>query len=850
MIQIQERIQNYFERNPKLHVLFVFDVMGIIKQDLMSIEWNDDYIYKEFDGAWFNTKYNIENTWKEKRVILLFSNITYPHSEEQQLRFPLMDMLRANMEYKEDDYEALMQQHNLPDKFRPFIKRNIQLMSSSKLTTMLEPYMTPEAFSEDVVCRAMISSYLGEKKVVDWDEIVVRMFILDLEEEERKRIDFYKRLSTNSDANKAVNDHLNKLFGLTYTSSVSRMKSVASCLKYNCITQSLTAATADSYKAYKITELPRLNAINRLYEYGINNRTLSDKFKKAISTLASEIKEQEIINVYGIDAPYYQLTESLCWPILNEMLENKLQSAPDETDDRMRELSLKFNPDSHIQIVFSFIENVALYYSKVNAIGSLRLNTPEAYVQLYLDKFYELDMHYRKSLEYYHEAKTKDLPVSQKLSETKQRLDQDYAKLTNMLNLEWLTCVKEKGNYFDGLSLPKQEDFFVNSYNSSANAPKQAVIISDALRYEVAQELMHELAKEKNIAKLSAYRAMLPTETKYCKPSLLPHSTLKLQGDNMEVDGKVLSGLDARTVQLTKFVEKACCVNFATIISSSRNDNRELFKRQMVYIFHDTIDEAGHSQNPLSVVSACKAAVKELANLVTTLHASLNVTDVFITSDHGFLYNDMLFEEKDKHRIDEPCIEKKSRYYLTTDTAEQTGILKMPLNRVSGMTSLNPTYVAVPVGTNRLAAQGGGYSFTHGGASLQEMIIPVIRSSQKRIEKTEKVGVSLMTHNLSMVSSRLVFKLIQSDAVSMTMLPRTVVCCIYNGDDPVTDIKTIPLDSADANNLNNRVTDISMTLNKAVSASLLQLRIWDKDDPLNPLLKENVTNNTFIEQDF
>lgn len=818
----------------------------------MSIEWSDDYIYKEFDGAWFNTKYNIENTWKEKRVILLFSNITYPHSEEHQLHFPLMDMLRANMEYREDDYEALMQQHNLPDKFRPFIKRNIQLMMTSKMTTLMEPYMTPEAFSEDVVCRAMISSFLGEKKVVDWEDIVIRMFILDMDEEERKRKDFYAKLQspTNIDVKKAVNGYLTKLFGMAYSDKQYRMKEIAACMKYNCITQSLTTAAADNYKTYKITELPRLAAINRLYEYGCHNRPLNEKFTKAISTLAADIKEQEIINVYGIDAPYYQMTEKLCWPILKEILENKLQAAPDETDDRMRELSLKFNPDSHIQIVFSFIENVALYYSKVGTLGSLKLNTPEAYVQLYLEKFYLVDMYYRKSLEFYQETKIQETPISQTISETKQRLDQDYAKLANMLNLEWLTCVEEKGELFDGLSLPKQEDFFAKSYNSSANAPKQAVIISDALRYEVAQELMQELSKKKNIAKLTAYRAMLPTETKYCKPSILPHSTLRLQGDNMEVDGKVLSSLDSRTAQLARFVDKAYCVNYATIAGSSQSDNRELFKRPLVYVFHDTIDEAGHSQNPLNVIKACKDAVRELTNLVTSIHATFNVTDVFVTSDHGFLYNDMLFEEKDKHRIDETCIEKKSRYYLTTDSTAQNGIVKMPLDKVSGMTALTQTYVAVPIGTNRLAAQGGGYSFTHGGASLQEMIIPVIRSSQKRTEKTEKVGVSLMSHNLNMVSSRLIFKLIQSDAVSMTMQPRTVNCCIYNGDDPVTDIKTIKLDSADADNLNNRVTDISMNLTKSVSASILQLRIWDVEDPLNPLLKENVTNNTFIEQDF
>ena len=57
---VQERIYNYFERNPQLHVLFIFDKMNIISTELKDAEWRDDYIYKLFDGAWFNVKYAID----------------------------------------------------------------------------------------------------------------------------------------------------------------------------------------------------------------------------------------------------------------------------------------------------------------------------------------------------------------------------------------------------------------------------------------------------------------------------------------------------------------------------------------------------------------------------------------------------------------------------------------------------------------------------------------------------------------------------------------------------------------------------------------------------------------------
>ena len=94
------------------------------------------------------------------------------------------------------------------------------------------------------------------------------------------------------------------------------------------------------------------------------------------------------------------------------------------------------------------------------------------------------------------------------------------------------------------------------------------------------------------------------------------------------------------------------------------------------------------------------------------------------------------------------------------------------------------------------------------------------------------------------------FQLIQTEAVSMTIMERTVSCCIYCGEEAVTANKEVKLNSPDAENLNNRVFEVTLNLNKTVTGSMLQLRITDVDDKLNPLIKETVKNNTIIEQDF
>ena len=148
---VQDRIYNYFERNLQLHVLFIFDRMNIIQTELDEMkQWADNYIYKVFNGAWFNTKYAIENEWRDKWVVLLFLEHVYPHTEEQQLSFPLLDMMKANMEYKEDNYAAYMKQYGLPEKFRGFVKKNISEIMSSKVSNILNGHLNCSSFSEDL----------------------------------------------------------------------------------------------------------------------------------------------------------------------------------------------------------------------------------------------------------------------------------------------------------------------------------------------------------------------------------------------------------------------------------------------------------------------------------------------------------------------------------------------------------------------------------------------------------------------------------------------------------------------------------------------------------------------------
>ena len=153
----------------------------------------------------------------------------------------------------------------------------------------------------------------------------------------------------------------------------------------------------------------------------------------------------------------------------------------------------------------------------------------------------------------------------------------------------------------------------------------------------------------------------------------------------MLVDGQVLTTTEQRATHLARYKEGAVCVKYEYVMNGDQTSNRELFKRPLVYIFHDVIDENSHPQNPFEIIRSCRTAINQLVVLVKRLHATWNVTNVVVTADHGFIYNDIHFDDKDKHSINDTSTEKKTRYYLSNSEMEVEGIVKFPLEKVSGI---------------------------------------------------------------------------------------------------------------------------------------------------------------------
>ncbi len=855
MKTIKEKIYDYFTNNPQLRVLFVFDGLGLLQKDIDEdpTEWPDGYVYCPFAGDWFTTKIRLTKEWADKKVVLLFDGkVGEPNRTDQEAcrAFPLMSVMEANMVFREEDEAAFMDQHQIPSEYADFVRRHINELQRDKFDNLLAPHYGRPTFSFDLAHRAMISAYMDSSQLLEWYQIIARLIIQTVNAP--TRVDaFFSRLSNRNnkisaqDIGEALNAKLMELSGKQVNfNSELKMQAVAESLKYNAITQKLGVDANDPYKDLKLNSLAQTQAISSLLGAINDNSRLQAQFATAFESLTSNIREDTLISVYGPDADYSYWSEAMCRPIVAHVVSSSLQSNPNYVIERLTAIKQYVSEGSLLlkKIEFSLI--VARYYERRNAVGSLRLNTPDLYVAQYTSALYGLDLYYRQAIAAYTELGMDER--TPKLEEIKTMLNQNYAAISNEMNLEWVRCLEEFGCGLRSLTdIQRQQDFYSNLIKGHKN--KVVVIVSDALRYELAAELIQLLQGKKHMASLMPALAMLPTETKYCKPALLPHNNLHFDDNDLKVDGKVLTATSDRTNQLSSYEKEALCINYKDLYKlDKRTDRREIFKHPLVYVFHNTIDDIGHDNSAKTFSSACKDALDDLKQLVLYLHDFANVTDVFITADHGFLYNDQVFEEKDKQKVEEEFLESKTRYYITASDVKKQGIAKFALPTVSGMEE--DLYVAVPLGTNRLAAPAGGYEFAHGGASLQELVIPIIYSKYKEKNKKEKVNVELLESTLHIVSSRLKVHLVQKEAVDMEHMERKVVCGLYRDNVPVCDTCERKLNFTDADP-RMRTVELDFTLSLSDSGSILQFKVFDENDLHNPLISTNVINNTLIEQD-
>lgn len=407
--------------------------------------------------------------------------------------------------------------------------------------------------------------------------------------------------------------------------------------------------------------------------------------------------------------------------------------------------------------------------------------------QAYVNDYHLMDTYYRKFYVAYDEESNHDL-----LKKLKMLVENLYTNwYMGELSSHWSQAVESEMT--QDWSLPgikNQQDFYSSFIDSKVrNGERVFVIVSDAMRYEIGVELADRLNTETmGVCDVETLLGVVPSITKLGMPLLLPHKEIDIDTNaRVFVDGKDSSGLENRKKILESKVAESIVVHFQDVLAMNKAGRRETFKgKKLIYIYHDTIDAMGDkASTEVYTFNAVETSLNQLYDLVKIIRDDLSGTNVYITADHGFLYQRDELEESDKIGQDAgSSIEVKRRYILSNEQREQSGQLAINLSSV--IKNEHQLIAYLPKATLRYKMQGSGINFVHGGASLQEIVVPLLtfknkRTGQKGAKAIKKVDIKLTNTTRKITNSIFNLEFFQNEKVEDKTTPRTVV--IYMADE-------------------------------------------------------------------
>ena len=230
-----------------------------------------------------------------------------------------------------------------------------------------------------------------------------------------------------------------------------------------------------------------------------------------------------------------------------------------------------------------------------------------------------------------------------------------------------------------------------------------------------------------------------------------------------------------------------------------RDQARELTgSHQVVYIYHNQIDATGDKRDSEKrVFEAVDETLDALVVLIKKL-AAANANNLLVTSDHGFLYQDRALEESDFAGAvkDAGDATYRGRRFIVGKKLPANPSLRTFQAAEVGLDG--DVEIQIPKSINRLRLQGSGSRFVHGGASLQEIVLPVLSINKRRRSDVRKVGVDILAGESSVITSgQLSVKFYQTEPVTDKVQPRILRASIYATNDvPISDQHELVFDRA------------------------------------------------------
>lgn len=561
------------------------------------------------------------------------------------------------------------------------------------------------------------------------------------------------------------------------------------------VTYTNAIAAGDIPRAWKPFLSPKANDAVVFVKNLMNNTETAAFYDNAVEIVShglnveNAVKEMSLASVAICDT-FMDFDENLIsWMIAkieDDMLDEKIDgmTIPEIALSRMKPCyhfgEVSENWYQTIYHAYKVIKDISIFVT--HKLHSFQPTLQEV-IRDYVENTYEIDAHYRKF--YYYMDK---LGLQANVEKIRDLVENIYTnKYLSDFAYKWNNALNDDA--YNTYSGNRESDFFRDFVKpfmqEDGKDGRVIVIISDGMRYECARELLDNLdLDEKCDARIDYMLSVLPSETTLGMASLLPHKEITVSPNlNIKVDDMDCGNeMAARQKILQQYVPNSACYKFDAVMKAKKNELREMFQdKAVVYIYQNQIDARGEKQElENEVFNACQEAIEEIQTLIRRLTGYVSNTRYLVTADHGFIYKRDKLAESDKISMDKTVFSFiNKRYLISMEAADNDALISRTLTYMSKM---NEIFVSTPRGADIIKSRGGGQNYVHGGSSLQEMIVPVLKvKTFKGKQDTGIVSVELSSFYNRITEAVFKLEFMQMEPVTDTVKPRSLIAFFVDG---------------------------------------------------------------------
>jgi len=744
VIDIQQRLKTIFEKE---RLVFWYDDSEALRDEFEKVEI-EGVTSLVIDNNEFGIKRQVLNLQPNDNF-LIYSPTKAPIDEENWL----LDLNIANYMFSADKTSLILQNLGLDVSFKEFISGFDKFFNATSRLYALKDMMG-EREDNDTLSLKMMAISIGCDDNIE--SIMLRVFSQD------KYFETLDKYSLSKEFFKAIKSK--------YSYDGNSLKDLLHKLFQNHFYYSLDKSRC------------QLNSDARLFvKSWMDSSRHKDYFEKISKDISIDLHIDNIIT--DIDASkviscdtYEKCDQVVISHLLSRLDNGSIDSSEMAEIIEKREHTFWFD---NYKNIYKALLNASLLFDFVKDT-ELTMNSFHGGIEEYSKHWYKADMYYRDYSIYSSKAEHLELlkPLNSKVE------DVYLNSYLRELNDNWQDHAL---HYTTSSSVLHQQKFFHTKVQPYLQKKKKIfVIISDALRYECGVELVSQILSENKkkvrfSAKCDVMVSSLPSYTQLGMASLLPHQelTIKDKNDIVFIDGKSSSGMKNRDKILKSYDKDAFAIGHEEFLRYKRDEGRELVKSaSVIYIYHDEIDKMGE-KNEIKTFDAVQSTFDTVVKIIKQI-SNFNGSNILITSDHGFLYTNQATQDSEFCKVETQNAIKSNRRFIIGKNLKSSTCVSKYSGVDLGIGGDNEYLIAKSI--NKIRVQGGGNRFVHGGATLQELVIPLIEVNiSKGKNEIKEVNVDIIPlRNISTNSVNV--SLYQSEIVDDKTKPITLKISFVSAD--------------------------------------------------------------------